>query len=223
MPTDKDRTVLIGRTGTGKTVAGLWHLSNQDLEKPWVIFNFKNDEHIDSIANVREIGYDYIPKKRDRGLFMLRPVPGDMRRISPREPSPLETYLWKVWAREHCGIFCDEGFMVGPNDAFDTCNTQGRSKRVPMITCTQRPVWLSRFAFTEASFIQCFDLTDQRDIQTVEGFVPILWDEEKPLGDHQSFYYDVPRKALFRFNPVPPMEETLKMFDKKLHRQFVMI
>jgi hypothetical protein len=191
------------------------------LEKPWIIFNFKNDEHIDSIPYTQEIGFDYIPAKRDRGVFIIRPLPSDMRRPRPGELSPLEKFFWQLWARENIGIFLDEGFMVGVNnDGFDSNLTQGRSKRIPMIICTQRPAWISRFCFSEASFIQVFDMTDDRDILTVEGFVPLDWNRETPLKDHQSWYYKVSNKQLVRFNPCPNMDETLKVFEKKLHRKW---
>lgn len=223
LPQRSNRTLLIGQTGTGKTVAGLWHLSNQDLEHPWVILNFKNDEHIDSIPYARDIDFDFVPGKRDKGLFILRPGPADMKRPAPREPSPMESYCWEIWKRGNCGIFCDETYMLGENDAFNTCLTQGRSLKIPMIMCTQRPAWISRFCFSEASFIQCFDLIDQDDIRRVEGFMPLIWDEEKPLGEHQSWYYDVGKRKLVRLNPTPPMKKVLPVFEKKLERKYILI
>jgi hypothetical protein len=220
LPGKSNRIVLVGRTGTGKTVAGLWHLSNQNLERPWVVFNFKNDEHIDSLENTNEIGLDWKPNKKDRGLFILRPLPSDMK--ATREgPSPLEVFMWRLWHHERVGVFCDETFMVGPNEAFDACLTQGRSKEIPMIMCTQRPVWITRFAFSEASYIQVFDLNDSRDIQTIEGFVPIVWDDEKALGPHQSWYYEIDRNYLVRLQPVPDMDRVREVFKTKLHRNWV--
>jgi hypothetical protein len=222
LPGKHNRTVLVGRTGTGKTVAGLWHLSLQDLARPWVILNFKNDEHIDSIENTIEIGLDWKPTKKDHGLYIARPLPSDAKGTS-LNPSPLEQFLWRIWDRGNCGIFCDETFMVGNNDAFNSCLTQGRSKRIPMIMCTQRPVWISRFCFSEASYIQVFDLNDARDIDTIEGFVPILWDKEQPLGQHQSWYYEIDRNYLVRLNPVPDMDRIRATFGNRLGKrvQFV--
>ncbi|SRR5258708_2662899 len=219
LPGKNDRIVLIGRTGTGKTVAGLWHLSYQNLDRPWILLNFKNDEHIDSIEYTTEIDYDFVPGKKDKGLFILRPLPSHMKRPAPRVPSALEAYVWKLWAREKIGIFSDETFMLGENDAVDACLTQGRSKEIPMILCTQRPVWITRFAFSEASYIQCFDLTDAEDIRRVESFVPLEWDAERPLTDHQSFYYQINNKFLCRLNPVPDMDEIRKVFAEKLYRK----
>jgi hypothetical protein len=216
LPDRRSRTVVIGRTGTGKTVAALWHLSNYSLVQPWVIFDFKNDEHIDSIENIQHIDFDYIPSKKDDGIFCLHPLPSQQAEV--------EKYLWKLWARENVGVFCDETFMMGKNnDAFDTLLTQGRSKEVPMILCTQRPVWISRFAFSEASFIQIFDLNDARDIQNIESFTPLSWDEESPLQEHESFYYDIAKDTLIRLRPVPPMKEIRKAFAEKLRPKRVRI
>lgn len=224
LPGNSNRIVLIGQTGTGKTVMGLWHLSNQNLESPWVILNFKDDEHIESIPYTQPIDWTYVPHKKDKGLFVINVLPSDVKRPKLGVKSNLEAYLWEIWKRGNCGIFTDECFMVGPgNDAFDANLTQGRSKRIPMINCTQRPSWISRYCFSEASYIQCFDLIDERDIQTVEGFLPIVWDDEPPLEKHQSFYYDVAQRKLVRFNPCPPMKEINKVFEMKLHRKYVKI
>jgi hypothetical protein len=92
-----------------------------------------------------------------------------------------------------------------------------------MIICTQRPVWITRWAFSEASFIQVFDLNDQRDIDTVESFVPIDWEHELELKPHHSWYYEIERNQLFKFKPCPDMPEIRKRFAAKLYRRFVKI
>lgn len=222
LPNQTNRTVIIGRTGTGKTVAGLWHLTNYNLEKPWVLFNFKGDEHIESIQKAQDIDLSYIPKKKDRGLFVLSPSPYDLEGTI-KERSRVDQYLLKLWERENVGIFIDETYVLGDSKALVMCLTQGRSKRIPMILNTQRPVWITRFAFSEASFIQVFDLNDSRDIQTVESFVPLRWDEETPLKEHQSWYYEIAANKLVRFNPVPNMDEIRNVFDEKLHKKWVRI
>lgn len=203
-------------------MAGLWHLTNYNLEKPWVVFNFKDDEHIESIPEFQPIDWTYIPDRKAKGVYVIDVMPADTRGSS-KQRSQLEIYLEKLHARQNVGIFTDECFMVGSNDAFDMCLTQGRSRRIPMITCTQRPSWISRFCFSEASFIQVFDLVVEDDIDKVEGFVPLDWDEAKPLDDHQSFYYDVAKKNLFRLNAVPNMDEIRKRFATKLFRKRVFI
>jgi hypothetical protein len=226
LPRNDDRTVLVGRTGTGKTVAGLWHLSNYSYEKPkgmpWVIIDFKRDKNINSIDNLQEIDFDYVPTDKDDGIFIIHALPADVKG-STKEASPVESYLTKLWEREHIGIFIDETYVIGDNTGLELCLTQGRSKLIPMILCTQRPVWVSRFAFSEASFIQCFALNDDRDLQTVEAFMPIDFGDEEKLGKHQSFYYDIAEDEIFRAAPVPAMPAIREIFAGKLHRKRVRI
>src|SRR5690242_3860787 len=94
LPKNDSRIVIAGRTGTGKTVAGLWHLSNYNLAaRPWVLLDFKIDEHINSIERARHIDFDYVPGKKDTGLFILHPTKADTEGTS-KAKSRLEEYLW---------------------------------------------------------------------------------------------------------------------------------
>jgi hypothetical protein len=222
-PGNENRTVAVGRTGTGKTVAGLWHLCNYPVDRePWVLIDFKRDKNINSIENLQEIGFDYVPSKKDDGVFIIHALPSDCKGTL-KQKAPIDEYLTKLWERENIGIFVDEGYVIGECEGLELCLTQGRSKRIPMIGCTQRPVWISRFWFSEASFVQCFDLTDVRDKQTVQSFIPIDFDEELPLKKHQSFYYDVSEDELFRLNPCPDMTRIRDAFAGKLRRKLVRI
>lgn len=222
LPNNSQRTVIVGRTGTGKTVAGLWHLSNYSMMRPWIVLNFKDDEHIESINKAQHIDFDFVLDKKDEGLFVLRVLPPDTQGTLKTE-SRLERFLWKIWERGNCGLFVDECFSIGQNDAFDSILTQGRSKRIPVIGCTQRPVWVTRFLFSEADFIQVFHLNDERDRNTVEGFTPLVSEDFEQLGKHESYYYDIAENELAKFKPCPPMSATRLIFDEKLPRRRVRI
>ena len=218
LPNNSHRTTIVGRTGTGKTIAGLWHISNYDLENfPWIVFNFKGDEHIDSIEKARHLDdFDYVPKRKETGIFVLHPLPMDAERPSAKEKSKVENYIWKLWERGNIGIFCDEGYMMNDNKAYITSLTQGRSLRIPIITCAQRPAWITRFAFSEADFIQCFHLNDQDDQKRVTGFTNLEYDDIETLGEHQSRWFDVGKNESYLFNPVPDMDRIREIFDEKL-------
>ena len=88
----------------------------------------------------------------------------------------INVFSWELWKRENIGIYVDEGTMVTGMGGFNACLTQGRSKQIPMIVCTQRPVSVSRWLFSEASFYMLFPLTDERDRKTVSSFVPVNLD-----------------------------------------------
>lgn len=222
MPGQENRTVVIGRTGTGKTVAGMYHLSRQDFSyetgMPWLVIDFKLDRKVNSIPGLVDIDYSYVPKEKDRGLFIIHPRPKDIQRPGPREDSPLESYLWKIWERQSIGIFVDESYMLGDMSALNTILTQGREIHMPMILCTQRPVWVTRFAFSEATFFQVFDLNDADDQNRVESFTPINFDDGK-LPKFNSWWYDVEENELVQFKPVPNTPKILETFREVLPKR----
>lgn len=208
LPKPSDRVSIIGRTGSGKTVAGIWHLSQQNFDcMPWIILDFKGDELINNIAGAQHITFDVIPEKP--GIYILKPL--------PNQSAELDAYLWRVWERGHIGIYVDEGYMVGSSDAFNSILTQGRSLKIPVITLSQRPVWLSRFVFSESNFFQVFHLNDKEDRKSINRFVPAKL--EGRLPEYHSYYYDVDKDNLTIFSPVPNGDAILEKIAAKMPKR----
>ena len=206
LPRPSDRIAIIGRTGSGKTQAAVWHLSQQNIDRmPWIVLDYKNDVLINDIAKAQYI-YFSSPVPKLPGIYILSLLPG--------QEEELEEYLWKVWERGGIGIYTDEGYMVGKSKAFEACLTQGRSKKIPMITLSQRPSWISKFVFSEANFFQVFHLNDREDRKAVQRFIPASI--EKRLPEYHSRYYDVDKDVLAEFAPVPPADKLLADIDAKL-------
>lgn len=219
-PRDDEHTAVWGRNGTGKTQLGAFILSRQNFKrKPWVIIDYKGDELLNSIERTREISYDEIPEKP--GLYILHARP-DMT-------DEMEEWLWKIWEHEDIGLYADEGYLLPRSDtqkmgAYDTIQVQGRSKRIPCITLSQRPTRISRMVVSEASHVVMFDLNDDRDIKTAESIVPrgfATWlppefAKEKDLPPWHSRWYAVKRKARFVLQPVPEAEEIRDQIDAQL-------
>lgn len=195
LPGAADRTTVIGATGTGKTVMGAWLLSRQRFDKrPWVCLDFKNEELWDVVGAppMRNLRLGTMPKKT--GLYRMQ--------VRPGQEDELEDWLWEIWRRENVGLFCDEVSLMPEKAAFKAILRQGRSKRIPVISCTQRPVDVDREIFTESQFISCFRLDDVRDYKTVQGFTrgaPI----ERPLPEHWSYWYDRKNFSLLTLKPCP--------------------
>jgi hypothetical protein len=105
--------------------------------------------------------------------------------------------------------------------------TQGRAKKIPTITLSQRPVMISRFAVSEASIIQVFKLNDERDRKTIQTFIPqdieplmrAMPNETPKLPPYHSLWYDVPRNKLAILSPVPDDDTIIAMFDARLGRR----
>lgn len=215
LPTNQQQTMIVGRNGTGKSTAGLWLLScyieNNALDHgAWVIFDAKGEELIREIARIPGVNNitlaDTPPKK---GLSILRGTPDDM------SSDAMEGFLGRIHARGKCGLMFDEGYTFDARSKMlRNIYTQGRSLRIPIITLSQRPSWLCRFAFSEASFYMIFPLNDADDRREVRRFAPV--DMDKRLADYHSWWYDVGKNSVTEFSPVPPGDVILDKFDTSI-------
>ena len=198
LPGASDRTVIIGQTGSGKTIQGAWLLSKQRFDKrPWVALDYKQEELWDRVGDppMRPLKMGAMPAKR--GLYCLS--------VRPDQDEELEDWLWKIWERGNVGLFVDEVSLVKSKAAFKGILRQGRSKQIPVIACTQRPVDCDREVFTEAQYRSFFGLEDSRDYLTIRGLFGDrdIKEEARSLQRHHSLWYDVKQRSLMRLRPCP--------------------
>lgn len=203
-PGNHDRLAVIGRTGSGKTQAAAWHLSGKNFRKqPWLITNTKGDpllNEIGAIPGVRNIEIDETPE--EPGLYMVSPLPD--------QGEELDALFKRIWQKQNCGVYIDEGYMIDMTDGLNALLTQGRSRLIPMIVLSQRPAWLSKFVFSEADFIQLFHLQHEGDRKNVAQFVP--FDTKYRLPRFHSYWYNVGDNEIVEFAPVPPRAKILESF-----------
>lgn len=212
MPGPQSRTLILGKTGSGKTVAGIWHLANRDFDiRPWVIVDYKGDENIARIdAEFLDINVDDPPT--EPGIYVIRPLP-------EIDDEKVEAFLWKIWERGGIGLYVDEGYMLpmkGKSQAFQGILTQGRSKFIPVIMLSQRPTWISRFAVSESDFYQVFWLNDARDRKTLEQFLPKSLEER--LAPYHSWWYDVGRDLMVELSPVKDIDRVILAINDRLEQ-----
>jgi len=196
-------------TGSGKTIAGLWHLQRRNFTtKRWEILDFKRDVSIAKIPRLEELDIRSSVTKHP-GLYVRRPNPSEIEWV--------EDYLWKLWEKGNVGLMIDEGYMVPRHSAaLRSLLTQGRSLKVPMINLTQRPSWISPFLMSESDFHQVFFMQNPADLERIDEWIP----GEKPLAkNYHSYYYDVSGNTLDYLAPVPPEHEILDRFDAKMPRR----
>lgn len=206
LPGNTHRHAIIGRTGSGKTQAGSWFLSHAPFDKqPYVVFDYKGDDLLNSIPYIKELRLGDVPKKP--GLYITHPIP-------EKDDAVVEKYLWDIWSKEKIGLYFDETYMIPDGPAFKTILTQGRSKRIPVIACTQRPRFITRFLFSEADFYSVFHLNDLPDIKRVEEMLPGSLTDRLP--PYHSRYYDVGNDLTFVMKPVPERDTILDRFDERL-------
>jgi hypothetical protein len=207
-PDDTQRHAIVGRTGSGKTQAALWHLSHRNFHlMPWVIYNYKTDRSINEIPRARFIDLEEVPIKP--GIYIVQPKPDDVEEV--------QAHMWAVWQNGHTGVYIDEGYMVGRwNPAFRALLTQGRSKEIPMIVLSQRPVWMDGFVWSESEFIQVFPLQHKKDVLRVQEFVPA--DLTRKLPPYHSYYFNVASEEnkISILKPVPDIDTIYTTFDRRL-------
>jgi DNA helicase HerA-like ATPase len=210
LPSYDKRTAVIGSTGSGKTQFAVWLLSTRDFDvRPWIIFDYKGDELIEYIGP--QVISIHSPPPTKPGIYAVRPIP-DL------DDKAVENFLWKVWAQGETGIYIDEGYMLGPrNPALNACLTQGRSKHIEMIILSQRPMWLSRFVFSEANYFAIFNLTDLDDRKTVRRFIGGR--SISTLPKFNCLWYDVDKQEPCQFAPVPNRDAIIKTFEIRLKKK----
>lgn len=209
-----ERGVIIGASGSGKTKGAIWHLRNTALS-PVIVFDTKGEDFavlprefdgereqvldVDTRAQFDALRLDELPE-----YVIVRPSPRELA-----DPDALDGYLQAVYERfRPAFVYIDEAYQfhrganAGPG--FVGLLTRGRSHGITTLVGSQRPAWLSRFAFTEAVRWYVYALNDARDRSRIGEFIPGF--DELPalkLGDHHFYYHHIARPAPQLMAPVP--------------------
>lgn len=214
LPDNTQRLCIMGQTGSGKTVFGMDALSLMPFDKqPYIVFDYKIDPLIEQIEGAKYIGVGTMPK--EPGLYIVQPDGTD-----EDEAAVVNQWLWKIWQKGRIGLFFDEMYSIPDprtRPAIRAIFTQGRSKRIPVIACTQRPAWVSRFLFSEASFFVAFHLQLADDIKAAATFVPGYGRFRLP--QYHALYYDVSRNKTLLLTPSEGEAAIVDRFNERLRRK----
>lgn len=240
-PTETDRTVVLGSTGSGKSQFAIALLSTRNFDEiPWFFLDYKGEDLMEEILEAtgsttkedpfnrgpipRISVHDDPPKKPGLYYVKVKPLVDDLA---------VEIFLQKIYNRASngakrigSGIFLDEGFALPRNSKFfDVLLTQGRSIGCPIIVLYQRPVHMSRFAITQASFIATFRLQDMKDKARVSEYTaPAIGDDGKKitafdtLAPYHCLWYDIGRGTSTVLTPAPDRQSIINLFKRRLSR-----
>lgn len=206
LPDHDKRTVIIGSTGSGKTFVACWLLAHANWHvRPCYVLDYKGDALIADIE-MPDINVNN-PPPRKPGLYRVPLIP-------EFSDDALEQFLWRVWRNENAIIYIDEGYMVPQGSkALKALLTQGRSKNIQMITLVQRPVFCSKFIFSEANHFYVMRLQTEDDRKYVRGYLDGTNIDHLPR--FHSYWYTADDQEGAHLAPVPGRATILDIFDKR--------
>lgn len=212
-PREGYHTAILGTTGSGKSTLGAFLISKCPFHvRPQFILDYKHEEIFARCSRIREIDVrDALPSQP--GVYVVRP--------RPDQEEDVDDWLKRLWERGNAGIYFDEGYLVPDKAWLRNVLAQGRSLGITAITTSQRPTFVPRSVFTEATYISVFRLNDRKDKQRVAEFTPdgML---ERRLPDYHSFWYspahhraDDPQPYAI-LSPVPGADAIVDVIDSRL-------
>jgi hypothetical protein len=215
LPDLTQRVSVSGRTGSGKTRFSAHLLSKAAFHKqPFVIVDFKGEELFMLTDSIRELGmHEKLPSKP--GVYIIRPG------ISAESKEALNAWLENVWRKERIGLYFDEFAHVpyrGKLNAIEGILMQGRSKKIPLIACTQRPCHCTRFLFSEADYHCAFNLTLRADQERIEEYIGAKR-LVKPFKPFHSGWFDIAQHNYWELLPCPSDDIILGRFEDRLRPQ----
>lgn len=198
------RAIVSGRTGSGKSTLGIWLLSRS--QQHWVILNPKHTaayKNLDDAIIFKKFDARAILKRLKRHKFVVL----NFKDYEATSDFMDDILRWLHDKTANVGVCCDELYTMHSaagraGDGLVGWLTRGRELKQSFLGLTQRPVWISRFLFSETDFIGSMDLLLEDDRKRLvsetgaEGFT-------ERLPNHRWLWYTVADDDIAKFGPVP--------------------
>lgn len=166
-----EHVTIVGMTGSGKTT-----LAQRLLDyRVWrMMFVTKPDDLSwkgwQSVSRAERI-------KPRPSRWEGEPDRGTSWRLYPsyeRSGIEFKRAMDRAWVDGSWAVYVDEAYHVqakGLEHDLVKLLTQGRSKRITVVSGVQRPAWVSRFVFSEAIHLFTFQCGDKRDLKALRDGV----------------------------------------------------
>jgi len=190
---------IAGMTGSGKSTLAT------EIARRWdrvLIYDPKDDPNA-WIPNAAVCYGVKAARAALPGRVLYRPLPSENSRVSQ-----LFDELAKIVFRAtaHAIVIHEMGDLAETDRDVGTwlaaCFRQGRSRRIPMIACTQRPVNVPYMSMSEANHFAAFTLLAPTDRKLLGGWMgPEVVAAPLPASEHR-FWYRSPDLSLVRMPPL---------------------
>lgn len=204
---NQDRAILIGATGTGKTLLARFLVD--DPAQPYsVVYDTKGLISSPSLQKPQDrwIGhkvyddFDMLIEDQKRGIekgvmehprIIYRPPVRE-----ERDKAAQDDFFWWVYDRWYTRLYVDEAYSIlggtNPSDALQACLSRGRERGISTIISTQRPARIPVITMSESEHTYVFRLNAKRDRETAGELIDVDPRSFHPseLKDHQFFYFN---------------------------------
>jgi DNA helicase HerA-like ATPase len=206
MPGDGQRALIVGSTGSGKTLFAAWLLRRLPV-CPLLIFDTKIEKKFENLPKclviedwdgietaLNDVRYDYVVYRPSVDVA--------------HEPAVLDAQLLDFYdSFPGVPVYLDEIYSFHSSGragkGLTALLTRGRSRGITTIMATQRPAWLSRFVLSETQVFYVFALTLHDDKRKMADAIPDF-DELPPPPKHGFYYHRAGTADVEVFAPVKP-------------------
>lgn len=212
LPRDDEHALVVGKTGSGKTHGGMWHLSLRSYNiRPWIITDIKLDPLIAQIDPYEIDVRDKIPT--EPGLYCVRPRMTEFDLLDP--------FYMRCWEAGGIGNFIDESYALGQNNmGYRTLLMQGRAIQCPTVSLSQKPVYVDRYATSQPEHFHVYRLSDRRDWKTIGEFTPLRPNDRHYGKDrHNSLWYNASDDHVFLMPRAPDRDHIVETFERRRPRR----
>lgn len=196
------RTLIAGKTGSGKSTGAVYMLRNS--RQKWLIVDPKGDDKIATLKPAYITSLD--PKEVERAwkagyqYVALSPPP-------LATPQEVDLFLLECFQTfKNFGIYVDELYFIHTNGragaGLVAILTRGRSDKITFCGATQRPAWISIFCLSEADYICQYRLQLEKDRDKIFNVTNKMEMLENPPKEYSWYYYTAKNERLQLF--VPP-------------------
>ena len=190
------RIYICGKTGTGKTTYAVTKILSE-CKKHILVFDLKRDDDlIPLILKTFKNDVMYKTDNIDKAIKNL----SNYRIViyQPRFKNDSDFYanndraLFSVFNRvRNCCIYIDEAMLLKDGVGLQSLYTQGRSLKLDVVACTQRPFVTPTVTKSQSEFFYIFKIVMNNDLKELSKMIDVTESDIKSLDKFQFIFKEL--------------------------------